>query len=67
MYSTEISHDVLLICCHEQLHCFFASIYGKWFPWEFTDGHMLLRGKPPWLAHWVCGALHGIGLWDLQS
>ena len=21
-------------------NCFFASIYGKWFPWEFTEGHM---------------------------
>ena len=19
---------------------FLVSIYGKWFPWEFTDGHM---------------------------
>ena len=24
-------------------------------------------GKPPCLAHSVCAALHGIGLWDLQS
>ena len=27
------------------MHRFFASIYGKWFPWELTDGHMLLRGQ----------------------
>ena len=27
------------------MHCFFASIYGKWFPWEFTDGHMRSRGE----------------------
>ena len=20
---------------------FLVSIYGKWFPWEFTDGHIL--------------------------
>ena len=24
-------------------------------------------GKPPCLARSVCAALHGIGLWDLQS
>ena len=25
------------------------------------------EGKPPCLVHSVCVALHGIGLWDLQS
>ena len=21
------------------MHCLFAAISGKWFPWEFVDGH----------------------------
>ena len=62
-----------------QMHCFFASIYGKWFPWEFTEGHTRSgRGNVhDWLTRYVPRPfffapttskllLHGIGLWDLQ-
>ena len=56
------------------MHCFFASIYGKWFPWEFTDGHTPqagagggVGGELSRFAHLVCAILHGIGLWDIQS
>ena len=27
-----------LSCCLDDIYCFCASIYGKLFPWEFTDG-----------------------------
>ena len=56
MHAAEISHDALTICRHQQMHCFLASVHGKWFPWEFTDGNFQ-----------VCAALRGLGLWDLQS
>ena len=52
------------------MHCLFAAISGKWFPWEFVDGHTHAWGGGggiSCLAHLVCAALHGIGLWDLQS
>ena len=54
MLATEISHDVLSLTI---LHCFVASIYGKWFPWEFTDKHTLTGGRGDfhvWLTRYVC-------------
>ena len=38
-----------------QMHCFFASIYRKWFPWEYTDGHTRSgRGNVHvWLTRYV--------------
>ena len=27
------------------MHCFLAFIYGKRFPWEFTDGHTSSGGR----------------------
>ena len=56
MHAAEISQDALTICRHQQMHCFLTSVRGKCFPWEFTDGNFQ-----------VCAALHGLGLWDLQS
>ena len=53
MHAAEISHDALTICRHQQMHCFLASVHGKWFPWEFTDGNFQ-----------VCAALHGLALWN---
>ena len=53
MHAAEISHDALTICRHQQMHCFLASVHGKWFPWEFTDG--ISRWKLPSLCSsaWV--------------
>ena len=36
---------------------FLVSIYGKWFPWEFTDGHI----------HWVMGGGGDFHVWFNQS
>ena len=60
VHTTKISHNVLMICCH----CFFASIYEKWFPSESNDGQMHSEGGggTSMLAHSVCAALHGRGL-----
>ena len=53
------------------MHCFFVFMYEKWFPWECADGHTRSGkgggGGILCLAHSICAALHGKGLWDLQS
>ena len=46
-----------LSCCLDDIYCFYASIYGKLFPWEFTDGHVPRGEKIPCLAHSVSSIL----------